>query len=183
MAMLKAQKIELAKRYLESVKGARNAVVLQHEWITVNDINALRMDVVEQEGNLEVVKKRVFLKSVEGSYDGLTLDLLPGAIIVLYSYNEADQHAPLKVISKIKKAWKKDKKKSSIDYVWAWYDGQWQDADYVTELADLPSKQELVGKFLFLLNHPVSSFARVLNAIAEKQGGGDAPAAEETTEE
>jgi hypothetical protein len=31
MAMLKAQKIELAKRYLESVKGARNAVVLQHE--------------------------------------------------------------------------------------------------------------------------------------------------------
>lgn len=185
MAMLKAQKIELAKRYLESVKGARNAVVLQHEWITVNDINAIRMDVAEQEGNLEVVKKRVFLKSVEGSYEWLTLDQLPGAIIVLYSYNEADQHAPLKVISKIKKEWKKDKKKkATIDYVWAWYDGEWQWVDYVSEIADLPSKEELVGKFLFLLNHPISSFARVLNAIAEKQGSGDETSeVEETTEE
>lgn len=174
MAMLKAQKIELAKRYLESVKGAKNAVILQHEWISVNDINSIRMDVADQEGNLEVVKKRVFLKSVEGSYEGLNLEQLPGAVIVLYSYNEADQHAPLKVISKIKKEWKKDKKKkASIDYVWAWYEGEWQDANYVSEIADLPSKEELVGKFLFLLNHPVSSFARVLNAIAEKQGGDD----------
>jgi large subunit ribosomal protein L10 len=54
-------------------------------------------------------------------------------------------------------------------------------------LADLPSKEELVGKFLFLLNHPISSFARVLNAIAEKQADGsevtaEAPVAEEVAE-
>jgi large subunit ribosomal protein L10 len=54
----------------------------------------------------------------------------------------------------------------------------------VSEIADLPSKEELVGKFLFLLNHPISSFARVLNAIAEKQGSGDETSeVEETTEE
>ena len=178
--MLKAQKIELAKRYLESVKGAKNAVILQHEGISVNDINSLRMDITDQEGNLEVVKKRVFLKSVEWSFEGLTLDQVPGAIIVLYSHNEDDQHAPLKVISKVKKAWKKQKKECTIDYVWAWYDGEWKGSEYVAELADLPSKEELIGKFLFLLNHPVSSFARVLNAIAEKQEWGKA---EEQVEE
>lgn len=148
------------------------------------------MDIVDQEGNLEVVKKRVFMKSVEGSYEGLSIDQVPGALIVLYSYNDSDQHAPLKVISKAKTAWKKAKKKFALDYVGAWYDGKWNDADYVWELADLPSKEELVGKFLFLLNHPVSSFARVLNAIAEKQGWwetvevsteSEAPAAEEAS--
>lgn len=185
--MLKAQKIELAKRYLETVKWAKNAVVLQHEGIPVNEINALRMDIVDQEGNLEVVKKRVFMKSVEGSYDGLTIDQVPGALVVLYSYNDADQHAPLKIISKAKKAWKKAKKEFTLDYVGAWYEGEWNGPDYVWELADLPSKEELVGKFLFLLNHPISSFARVLNAIAEKQADGsevtaEAPVAEEVAE-
>lgn len=181
--MLKSQKMELAKQYLGRIQGAKNAVILQYYGIPVNEINKVRMDVIDQNGNMEVVKKRVFIKSVEGSYDGLTLDQVPGAIVVLYSHNDDDQHAPLKVISKAKKIWKKAKANYVVDYIGAWYDGQWHDADYVRELADLPSKEELIGKFLFLLNHPMSSFARVLNAIAEKEGGEVEAPAETVTPE
>jgi ribosomal protein L10 len=35
-------------------------------------------------------------------------------------------------------------------------------------IADLPSKEELVSKLLFLLQYPVSSLARTLKAIADK---------------
>lgn len=104
---------------------------------------------------------------------------------MLYSYNEQDEHAPLKVVNAHKKKWKKEKRPFGMEYVGGWYATSRQKALYVTELADLPSKEELVGKFLFLLNHPVSGFARVLQAIADKQGGPvvvEAPVAEIITE-
>jgi ribosomal protein L10 len=36
-------------------------------------------------------------------------------------------------------------------------------------MANLPSKEEAVSKLLFLLNYPVQSFVRVLDAIREKK--------------
>ncbi len=88
---------------------------------------------------------------------------------MLYSYNEQDEHAPLKVINTHKKKRAKEKRVFGMEYVGGWYATSRQKAAYVAELANLPSKEELVGKFLFLLNHPVSGFVRVLQAIADKQ--------------
>lgn len=168
MPLLKEGKKKLAKQYLESVKEARNAVVLSLEGIPVNQINKVRMAISASQGKLEVVKKRVFMKGMEGSFDGLTMEEAPAAIAVLYSHNEEDQHAPLKVINNTLKDWKKAKAEYSFGYIGWWYDSVWEGQDYVSELAALPSKEELIGKFLFMLNHPVSSFARVLQAIADK---------------
>lgn len=169
MPLLKAQKKELATSYLQKLQEGRNVTVLSFDKIPVNEINKLRMDVVDAEGSLQVVKKRVFLKATDGKFDGFSLDQADAAIMLLYSYNEQDEHAPLKVISKFVKWWKKDKKAYELWYVGWWFDGGWKQSAWVTELAWLPSKEELVGKFLFLLNHPVSSFARALQAIADKK--------------
>jgi large subunit ribosomal protein L10 len=40
----------------------------------------------------------------------------------------------------------------------------------ITALADLPSKDQLRAQFMSVLNGPVSAFARVLKARAEKMG-------------
>jgi len=69
MPLLKAQKKDLAKKYLSSVEGAKNSVVLSVEWIPVNAVNNLRMDIAEMQWELVVVKKRVFMKGVEGKFD------------------------------------------------------------------------------------------------------------------
>ena len=44
------------------------------------------------------------------------------------------------------------------------------EADMVNQLAKIPSKEVLISKLLYLLQHPVRSVAIALNAIAEKQG-------------
>ena len=119
---------------------------------------------------------------MEQTYKGLTLDAMDGQIAVLYSENEEDEYAPLKVINKHTKAWKKAKQEFGFDYVGGWYEKIWKDATHVKELADLPSKEELVGKFLFLLNYPITSFARGLQAIADKDGA-DVKEDEKVTEE
>lgn len=127
------------------------------------------MDLDDANGQLLIVKKRVLAKALGDEFEAVSVDTLEGSIAVLYTHNDQDAYAPLKVISKWKKVWKKEKAEYGFEYVGAWYDKQWKDASYVGALADLPTKEELVGKFLFLLNHPVSSFARVVKAIADKQ--------------
>lgn len=79
-----------------------------------------------------------------------------------------DEYAPMKEIQKFIKAGKKAEKKYSIEYVGGWFDKQWKDGEYVTALATLPTKEELVGKLLFLLQHPIQKFVGTLDAIAKK---------------
>jgi ribosomal protein L10 len=117
MPLLREDKKQLAKQYLKQMDGATNVVILSHAGIPVNEMNAVRMDIVEANGVLKSVKKRVLLKAAEGSYDGLTLDAVDGSVMVIYSHNEEDQHAPLKVIAKHKKAWKKAKHEFGFDFV------------------------------------------------------------------
>ena len=117
MALLKAQKLELAKRYVEELEGAKNIVLLKQYGLPVNEITMLRRGVATAEGKLQVVKKRVFLKGIEGKFDGVTLDTLDGSIVVMYSYNEADEHAPLKALHKQKKIRAKEKTVFGFDYL------------------------------------------------------------------
>ncbi len=172
MALLKDDKKNLAAEYVKMMESGKNVVVIKHTWIPVNEINEMRMWVSENDGNVKIVKKRVLLKGIEGKYEGLSLDMIEGSsIALLTSNNEDDEHAPLKAINKLNKKWKKDKAEFGVEFIWGWYDwAVWKDWGFVSELANLPSKEELIGKFLFMLNHPVSSFARVLKAIADKDG-------------
>ena len=43
----------------------------------------------------------------------------------------------------------------------------------MAEIAKIPSRDELISKFLGSIQSPITNFARVLNQIAEK-GGADA---------
>ena len=191
MALLKDDKKNLAQEYVKMMEEGKNVVVIKHSGIPVNEINDMRMWVNEIDGTMKIVKKRVLLKGLEGKYEGLSLDMLEGSsIALLTSSNEDDEHAPLKAINKLNKKWKKEKEEFGIEFVWGWYEwAVWKDSEFVTELANLPSKEELIGKLLFMLNHPVSSFARVLKAIADEQEAPEAeavvdePAAEEKKEE
>jgi ribosomal protein L10 len=86
----------------------------------------------------------------------------------------------LKIVENYKKEWKKEKAPSKLNYLWGWFDGAWQDAEYVSVLASLPSKEELVWKFLYMVKYPlqgfvtvnsnlISWFVRVLDQIKDKK--------------
>jgi large subunit ribosomal protein L10 len=58
------------------------------------------------------------------------------------------------------------------------YGGKALDMNGVKQLASIPSKEVLLAQLLGLMQSPISRLARVLGAIAEKNGGAaqDAPA-------
>lgn len=167
MPLLKNEKLQRGKEYAQRVASCVNAVAFSHAWVSVNTFNILRKEVDWQQWTIEIVKKRVLLKWLPSS-DILTTKTLTWSVAVLYSYNESDQYAPLKTMNNLLKQRKKEKLPLTIEYL-VWYlDKDWKDWNYVTMIADLPSKEELVSKLLFLLQYPVSSLARTLKAIADK---------------
>ncbi len=168
MALTRKQKEKLLETYKDLLNKAKNIVVMQQEAIPVNEINKVRMAVKESGGKLQVVKKRLFLMALKAvNYEEINLDKLQGSIIVLYSLE--DEFKPLKALHKIVKWWKKEKAPYKLEYLGGFYEMKWKDADYVREIAELPTKDELIGKFAFLIKFPVQSFVMNLKQIAEKK--------------
>jgi ribosomal protein L10 len=69
------------------------------------------------------------------------------------------------------KEFKKDNKGSEFSFIGGWFEKKWQGGEYVSELANVPTKEELLSKLCYLFNYPLQSFACVLSEIAKKNGG------------
>lgn len=168
MALTRNEKAKLIELYKKNLEWAKNLVVLKQSWIPVNEINNVRKELSEVWGKLLTVKKRLFLKVVaESDLTDIDLSVMDKSVSVLIAYE--DEYAPLKAVNKMKVAWKKAKQEFSYEYLGGWFDGEWKDSQFVTEMATMPSKDELVGKFMFMMNYPVQSFVRVLDQIASQK--------------
>ena len=172
MALTRKQKWQLVDDYKKLLNEAKNVVIMKQFAIPVNEINKVRMDIKDAGWKLQVVKKRLFLRALKETwYEDVDLDKFEWSVIVLYSME--DEFKPLKVIDKYLKQWKKEKQKYSFEYLGGYYDKQWKEREYVAEIASLPTKDELIGKFAFLLKYPVQAFAMCLKQIWEKQDQGE----------
>ena len=178
MALTKKEKIQLVKDYEQLLKDSENAIVVNYEAIPVSVSVAMRKEFKHSGALYKVIKKKVFAKAVENLWWNVDLDKLTGSVGVLFTKDEGID--ALKVIEKYKKEWKKEKAPSKMNYLWGWFNGEWKDADYVQVLASIPSKEELVGKFLYMVKYPIqgfvtvnknllTGFVRVLDQIKDKK--------------
>ncbi len=171
MAISRTKKEQLVGLYGEILDTAINAVVISQVGLPVNEVNKLRKSLKKTGGQLMIVKKRLLLKSLEGakSVEAVTHSQLPGSLMLLLCKDESSPLSPLKVIADYTKLIKKEGLPYQVQYVGGWMEKVWKEGSYVSEIANLPSKEELISKFLYLLKHPVSSFARVISEVAKNK--------------
>ena len=93
----------------------------------------------------------------------------PSAIAV----STTDATAPARVLAKFAKTAPALEIKAGV------VEGTFYDADGMKAIAAVPSREELLSKFLGSIQSPITNLARVLNQIAEKGGAGEATAAAE----
>ena len=177
MALTRKDKIKLVEEYEALLKDVENIIVLWYNSISVKESVSMRKQFRNQWALYKVVKKNVFAIAAKNLGYDIDLTKLPSSISILFASNDGIQN--LKVIEEFKKQWKKAKSVSNIEYLWWWFVKKWEDAEYVSTLAKLPSKQELVWKFLYMLKYPIQgfvtansnviwNFVRVLDQIAKK---------------
>lgn len=153
----------------EDVKGAQSVVLVDHRGLTVAQDTELRKQLREAGIVYKVCKNTMMKRAFEGTeFEGLT-EYLEGPSAIAISKDDAT--APARIICNFAKTANKLEVKAGV------VEGTVYDMNGVVELSKIPSREELISKFLGSIQSPISNFARVIKQIAEQ--GGEAPVAEE----
>ncbi|NUE66393.1 50S ribosomal protein L10 [Snodgrassella sp. ESL0253] len=148
-----------------AIANAQTMVIAEYRGISVASMTELRANARKAGVYLHVLKNTLARRAVEGtSFAGLA-DQMVGPLV--YAVSE-DPVAAAKVLHQFSK---KDEK---IVLKAGSYNGELLDVAQVTELASIPSRDELLAKLLGIMQAPVSGFARALAALAEKKAGEEA---------
>ena len=148
---------------------AQTLVLAEYRGITVADMTRLRSTARSNGVSLSVLKNTLARRAVAGSGFEVVSDLMTGPLI--YGFSE-DAVAAARVVADFAKTNEKLVIRGGA------YGGKALDVNGVKQLASIPSKEVLLAQLLGLMQSPISRIARVLAAIAEKNGAGaqEAPA-------
>ena len=148
----------------EKLENAEAAVVIDYMGITVAEADAMRKQLREADVDYTVYKNTLVKRAIEGTkYEGLA-DALAGPSALAIS--QTDATAPARVLNKVMEEFKKMEFKAGV------IEGELFDAAGVQAIADIPSRDELIAKFMGSIQSPIANFARVINQIAEQKGEG-----------
>lgn len=144
------------------VKDASAVMLVQYLGITVEQDTALRKELREAGVKYKVFKNTMMNRAFEGTeLDELTKDLKgPNALAISMD----DPAAPARIISKYAK------KIKCLGLVGGIVEGKYMDPAALAELANIPTREVLLGRLLGSMQGTISSFARVLKQIADKGG-------------
>ena len=165
--MANLEKNRLAKQAVvdeikEKLGRSKSVVLINARGLTVAQDTVLRQSLRKAGGiDYKVYKNTMLEFAVEGTdYAGLK-EHLAGPTAVAFSFDDATAAAA--AIAKHQKAMPKlEFKASSID-------GAVYDALATKAISEIPPREVLLSRLLGSFKSPMASFARVINAIAEKE--------------
>ncbi len=179
--MNREEKASMISDLSGGVGKATNAFLIDFKGITVPQVTELRKQVRDTNSSYIVVKNTLALIAVKDSpLQGLEKAFAgPTAV----AYNTTDAVALAKALTKFAKD------VPTVQFKGALLNGQVVPASEIQNIANLPSREELVAKLLYLMQHPIRglatvlqgtirNFAVVLDQIAKQKGGDEGPAAE-----
>ena len=167
-------KVEIKKPIVDEISaaldGAAAAVVVDYRGLTVEQDTILRKELREAGVQYKVYKNTMMRRAFEGTAFESLSDHLHGTNAIAIS--ETDATAPARILAKYAKQF------PALELIAGVVEGNYNDQAGIQALSTIPSREELLGKLLGSMQSPIANFARVLNQIAEQNGGADAAAAE-----
>lgn len=169
-------KVELKQPIVEEIsnyiKDAQSVVLVDYRGLTVEQDTKLRKECRENDVVYKVYKNTLMNFAFKGTqFEGLAPYLEgPSAIVI----SNTDATAPARLMGKIAKEADKLEIKAGV------VEGIVYDAAGIQEIANIPSREELLSKLLGSIQSPITNFARVMQQLADKGGAGEceAPKAE-----
>lgn len=162
-----SQKQAYVKELEEKLKGSVAGVLVDYKGISVADDTKLRRELREAGVEYAVVKNTMLRFAIADLGYTEMEKVLQGSTAIAIS--KEDPIAAARILGKYAEG---SKGKFSIKA--GYMDGEEMDAAAVMELSKLPGKQELLSMLCSALQGNIRGLAVALNAIAEKNGEGDA---------
>jgi large subunit ribosomal protein L10 len=152
------EKTAVVQEVSENVKAANAFVVCEYSKLSVKDVSALRKTLRELDAKAVVYKNTLVSRALSADYKDLN-ELFTGSN--LYFFCKDGTNGSLNAIRKFSKAHEGLKVKGGL------LDGKVATADYILEVASLPSKEGLVSMLLSVLQAPMRNLAYSLSEVAK----------------
>ena len=151
----------LSEKLQKSVAG----VVVDYKGISVADDTALRRSLREAGVEYAVIKNTMLGRAADEAGLSELKDVLEGTTALATS--ESDELAAAKVLCAFAE------KSETFSVKAGFFGGKVISPDEVKALASVPPKETLLAMLAGGLNATIAGLARAINAVAEKQGGGE----------
>ena len=164
-----SQKQAIVTEISDKMKNSDSTVVCEYRGLSVAEVTELRRNLREENVELKVYKNTMVERACDECGFVELKDTLVGPNALAFS---SDATAPARVLAKFAKKHKALVLKSGI------VEGKVVDEATIKELSLLPNRDGMLSMLLSCLQSPVSSFARVVKAVADaKEAGAPAEAA------
>ena len=157
-------KVELKAPVVDEIKasldGAQGVVVVDYRGLTVDQDTQLRKQLREAGVVYKVYKNTLVKRAIAGSEFEPIGELLEGPNAIAISKDDAT--APARILDNFAKT------ADALELKCGVVEGTYYDANGIQTIATIPSRDELLSKFLGSIQSPITNFARVIKQIAEK---------------
>ena len=160
-------KVELKQPIVEEISGiikdAASVVLVNYSGLTVEQDTIIRKELREAGVQYKVYKNTMMKRAFEGTDCECLTQHLEGTNALAVSATDAT--APARILAKYAKQY------PALELIAGVVEGNYYDKAGMEALANVPSREELLGKLLGSIQSPIANLARVLNQIAESKGG------------
>lgn len=154
MALSLMQKKAVVEEVAEIARTAHSVVAADYRGSSVAQMTSLREKAKQSRVYLRVVRNTLARRAIEGTDFECMGGRLVGPLVLAFSRDEPAAAA------RVVRDCAKENDRLIIRF--AAFDGTIIDASDIESLASLPTREELLGRFLGLLTAPVSAFVRTL---------------------
>jgi len=163
MAVSRKQKENVVTTLVEDLGDAGSVILTDFTGINVEDMTDLRVQMRENKVNFTVVKntllRRIF-NEIEVGEDDDIYAMMEGPTALAYSEDEV---LPIKIIKKFA-----EDHKGRPQIKGGFVSGETYEVGKLMRLAEIPSREVLLAKFLGSANSPLQGFVSVSSGIIKK---------------
>ena len=158
-------KVEIKQPIVDEIsaylKDAQAAVLVDYRGLTVEQDTQLRRKLREAGVVYKVYKNTLIKRAIAGTQFESLGDLLEGPTAIAISSEDAT--APARVLAEAAK------KMEALELKGGVVDGTFYDDKMIQVIANIPSREVLLGRLFGSMQSPVANFARVIKQIAESK--------------
>ena len=158
-------KVEIKQPIVDEIsaylKDAQAAVLVDYRGLTVEQDTQLRRNLRAAGVVYKVYKNTLIKRAITGTQFESMSDLLEGPTAIAISTEDAT--APARVLAE------SAKKMDALELKGGVVDGTFYDSKMIQVIANIPSREVLLGRLFGSMQSPVANFARVIKQIAESK--------------
>jgi large subunit ribosomal protein L10 len=160
MALIKEKKQSIVKDLESKIENQKSMVFMDFAGVKVKDLSSLRNNLKKAKNELKVAKKSLMNIAFKNKGVNINTKDLSGEVGLVLSYE--DEISGAKMINQFLKT------SPNAKIIGGYIENKFYESIDIIKIAELPSKEQLIGNLLGSMSAPASNFVGVLSGNLRK---------------